>query len=314
MRIMNRHVKAFLLLLALCVCLTGCKAKETDDAPQTAEHKTAVTTQPVATPEEAPQTAVQSDEDKPTQAELPQDTAQDALAQKVEALRQTAAQTGGTWSIGVIAPEETACTAANSQPMQAASLIKLYVAACVERSRTALQAQEQYAGETGTLLLNMLSQSDNEATNTLTRRLGGGDADAGMAVVNAYCREQGYADTSMGRLMLDFSAQTDNYTSVRDCCMFLRAVLNGEVTGADEILSALKQQVRTGKIPAGVPSGVQTANKTGELDTVENDAAVVWGANGPYVLCVMSGDLTSPAAAREQITQISSELYAFLAQ
>ncbi len=32
-----------------------------------------------------------------------------------------------------------------------------------------------------------------------------------------------------------------------------------------------------------MPSGVQTANKTGELDTVENDAAIVFKDNAPYV-------------------------------
>ena len=36
---------------------------------------------------------------------------------------------------------------------------------------------EQYSGETDDLLFNMLSESDNEAANTLVRSLGNGDAD-----------------------------------------------------------------------------------------------------------------------------------------
>ena len=313
---MSRFSK-FLLLLALCsVCLTGCKAKDTAAEEQpAAEQADTVTPQIVVQPEEAAQPSEQAEpQSKPVQIEQPQAAAATELQQKADTLQQTAAQIGGTWSIGVIAPGQSSCVAANSQAMQSASLIKLYVAACVERDRTKLQAQEQYAGENDTLLLHMLSQSDNDATNTLTRRLGSGDAAAGMAVVNAYCKEQGYTDTSMGRLMLDFSATTDNYTSVRDCCMFLRAVLDGSVPGSDAILAALKQQERTGKSPAGVPSGVQTANKTGELDTVENDAAIIWKGNEPYILCVMSGSLTSPGAAREQITQISSEMYSYFAE
>ncbi len=44
-------------------------------------------------------------------------------------------------------------------------------------------------------------------------------------------------------------------------------------------MAYLKAQQLRSKIPDGVPSGVQTANKTGELDTVENDAAIVFKDN-----------------------------------
>ena len=159
----------------------------------------------------------------------------------------------------------------------------------------------------------MLSESDNEATNELVIRLGDGDALAGMEVVNQYCVVNGYQDTSMGRLMLDFSSTADNYTSVKDCCAFLQAVLDGEVAGSDEILSALKQQVRRAKIPAGVPDGVVTANKTGELDTVENDVAIVWAGEQPYILCVMSNELSDTEAARAQITAVSEQIYGLIA-
>ena len=155
----------------------------------------------------------------------------------------------------------------------------------------------------------MLSESDNEATNALVTRLGNGDAEAGMALVNQYCTENGYSDTSMGRLMLDFDADSDNYTSVKDCCAFLQSLLAGRITGADVILDALKQQTRTEKIPAGVPAGVETANKTGELDTVENDAAIIWSGESPYILCVMSEDVKDAGAARNHIVAVSQQVY-----
>ena len=41
---------------------------------------------------------------------------------------------------------------------------------------------------------------------------------------------------------------------------------------------------------AGVPAEIPTANKTGELDAVDNDAAIVWSPSGTYVLCIMSTD------------------------
>ena len=48
-------------------------------------------------------------------------------------------------------------------------------------------------------------------------------------------------------------------------------------------------QQRKNKIPAQLPEGVGTANKTGELDTVENDAAIIYDtAKGiDLVVCFM---------------------------
>ena len=66
------------------------------------------------------------------------------------------------------------------------------------------------------------------------------------------------------------------------------------------------------KIPAGLPDGVTVANKTGELDRVENDAAVVLTENSPYILCVMSENLGDTASARQAIVSISSEVYNYI--
>ena len=109
--------------------------------------------------------------------------------------------------------------------------------------------------------------------------------------------------------MLDFDAEDDNYTSVEDCGAFLRDLYRQELTGAEQIIGFMKEQTRTEKIPAGVPAGTVTANKTGELDTVENDAALVWGGQEPYAICVMSQGLTDAAAARTSIQKLSSDVY-----
>ena len=52
-----------------------------------------------------------------------------------------------------------------------------------------------------------------------------------------------------------------------------------------------------------------TANKTGELSDVENDAAIVYAKNGAYMLCVMSENLVSAADARDLIVKISEKIY-----
>lgn len=54
------------------------------------------------------------------------------------------------------------------------------------------------------------------------------------------------------------------------------------------MLDLLLQQKLTGKIPAGIPKGVEVANKTGETDVTQHDAAIVFGPKTDYILCVMS--------------------------
>lgn len=200
----------------------------------------------------------------------------------------------------------------DSGPMQSASLIKLYIAACVYEHLEEMRSLEGYGNETEDLVKSMIAISDNNAANVLVERLGGGNSAEGMKRVNVFCTDHGYTDTSMGRLMLDFSSTADNYTSVRDCGKFLRDVYQNSLAGAGEILQFLLEQERTSKIPAGVPVDVRTANKTGELDHVENDAAIIYAGSGAYVLCVMMNSLQDPAAGRAVITELSAAIYEYM--
>lgn len=219
---------------------------------------------------------------------------------------------GGIKSIYVedLLSEKTAEVGSGKQ--RAASLIKLFVAGCIyEEQRDDPVHALQNVDE---LIEKMLSKSDNDATNELIMKLGNGDGIAGMQKVNDFCKAHGLTDTSMGRLMLDFSSDAENYTSVQDSAAFMRSLYYGRLAGSDKILSYLKQQERTTKIPAGVPQGIVTANKTGELDTTENDVALVLVDNRPYVISVMTDDLSDTAAAREWIVEISKEVYSYMAE
>ena len=128
----------------------------------------------------------------------------------------------------------------------------------------------------------MITVSDNESANELVRLLSpdGRDHAAGMEVVNAFAKAYGYEDTSQGRDLKDVRDTPppgENYTSVKDCGLFLKRVYEGTCISPEasaKILELLKQQTRTWKIPAGVPEGVVTANKTGELSDTENDVCI----------------------------------------
>ena len=75
----------------------------------------------------------------------------------------------------------------------------------------------------------------------------------------------------------------------------------------------LKMQSRQNKIPAQMPDGVKVANKTGELDTVENDAGIIYDtAKGiDLVICFMSQDLNDTSAAQNTIALDSRAIYGY---
>ena len=214
---------------------------------------------------------------------------------------------GENWSAAVVnLNTEDSCTV-NNQSMQAASLIKLFIMGAVYDSYdslTAVYGEDQIQS----LLSDMITVSDNTAANTLTNYLGDGDDAIGRGAVNEYCASNSYESTNMGRMLLAPADNGDNMTSVSDCAEFLRKVYKGELPHAEEMLGFLKNQQRTHKIPAGLPEGVESANKTGELDTVENDAAIVFG-DTPYILCIMSENLSDVGAAQSNIAGISSDMY-----
>ncbi len=236
------------------------------------------------------------------------------LDMKIQENIRTLQETGAKVSVYVEDLATGAKALFGNAPMKSASLIKLYVAGCAYEHMGELQAGEQYAGETENLICRMIQSSDNDAANALISRLGNGNAESGMELINQFCAGRGYAQTNIGRQMLDFNSGKENYTSVQDCGNILRDIYDGRISGAEQILSYMRNQERRGKIPAGVPEGVATANKTGELTDVENDVAIVYAESGAYSLCVMTGDLSDTSGARKVITELSRNVYQYMAE
>ena len=219
------------------------------------------------------------------------DSSMDNLLNQVQSLLPT---DNGTWSVYVCNLAKNTEGTINDQQMQAASLIKLYI-----------------------------TVSDNDAANTFVNYLGGGDDAAGMARVNKFCQDHGYTSTSMGRLLLADNSNGDNYTSAKDCGKFLKTIYqidkgtatdnNDTLAGTEYMYRLLKMQTRKNKIPAQMPSEVKVANKTGELDHVENDAGIIYDtAKGiDLVVCFMSQDLNNTSAAQNTIAQDSRAIYGY---
>ena len=245
------------------------------------------------------------------------DSSMDSLLSQVKALLP---QDNGTWSVYVCNLLKDSNGVINDTPMQAASLIKLYIMGAVYDNYDAIS--QAHGGDTvDSNISSMITVSDNNAANTLVNWLGNGDDSAGMQKVNEFCQKYGFNDTQMNRLLLADNSNGDNYTSAKDCGIFLKKIYqiskgiidSSSLPNAEAMYYHLKMQQRKNKIPADLPEGVQTANKTGELDTVENDVAIIYDtAKGiDLVVCFMSQDLTDTQAAQTAIAQDARAIYGY---
>ena len=226
----------------------------------------------------------------------------------------------GSWSVYICDLSGGSEATINDSPMQAASLIKLFIMGAVYENYDSLS--QQYGSATlDSYLTPMITVSDNDAANSLVSCLGSGDSTTGMQKVNSFCQSHGYTNTSMGRLLLASNEFGDNYTSAYDCGKFLKEIYQicsgttqtPSLLHAEEMYSLLKQQQRTNKIPAALPEGVSVANKTGELSNVENDAGILYNAQGgnDLVIVFLSQNLSSPGEAQNTIAQLSRSIYLY---
>jgi N-acetylmuramoyl-L-alanine amidase len=216
-----------------------------------------------------------------------------------EALEAEIGRLGGKWSLYLKRMDTDQVIGVHAdEKMVAASLIKLFVAGEFFRQTDENMLDIEKYGRLPDAMINV---SDNGAANTLINAVG-------MDNVNKFAQEHGFTETEINRRMLENNG-TENYTSAKDCGVMLEQVLAGKYVNpkaSERILQALKDQQRTGKIPAGIPSEVPTGNKTGELSYVDNDAAIVWAPSCTYILCIMSSD----AGGRiSEIVRLSSMVY-----
>ena len=161
----------------------------------------------------------------------------------------------GTWAVFISDLVNGTEGSLNDQKMQAASLIKLYIMGAVYENYD--QITGQYGRDSvDSNLYSMITVSDNDAANTLTTYLGGGDSAAGMQAVNSFCQAHGYDQTHTGRM-----------------------------------------------------EGVKTANKTGELDNVENDAGIIYDSKNDVVIVFMSQNLSNAGSAQNTIATLSRTIY-----
>jgi beta-lactamase class A len=164
------------------------------------------------------------------------------------------------------------------------------------------------------LITAMIRVSDNTAANTLITALSFGS-------INSVIREAGMTGTHLGRHFADVVPAwhiSANVTTPRDCGTLLYAIERGAREGLDTVaksascrrmIDILLGQEDATKIPLGLPRGTPCAHKTGEIDEVRNDAAIVdpYG-DSPYVLVVLTRALRDTSAGNRGIGAIAHRI------
>lgn len=220
----------------------------------------------------------------------------------------------GQWSVYVKDESNSTSFTINSMQTYSASLIKLFTAGCYyEQLQEGNLVDSDYNQN---LLRLMISESDNDAWEALETVIGQGNYDWGLQLVTEFAQSHGYTDT--GRL-IDPDGTTnffegENYTSVTDVGNVLDSIYQGTYVSEEcssTILEHMLNQIEyhRNKIPAGLPEGVDCANKSGELDDCENDSAIIYSDNTDYILVVMSNEHYDTELACEEIAELSTLVY-----
>ena len=146
----------------------------------------------------------------------------------------------------------------------------------------------------------MIIVSDNAATNILLDLVG-------MENVQTYIESQGFAATRFSRRMMDFEAARaglENLTNTEEVTLLLERIYNGKLVSpgaSQEMLRILKDQRFDELIPWHLSESLPEhtiAHKTGGLEHVVHDAAIIDAGKVPFILCFFGSRVDVPGYGR----------------
>jgi beta-lactamase class A len=153
----------------------------------------------------------------------------------------------------------------------------------------------------------MIVVSDNTASNALIDRLG-------QARLNQALAELGMTQSVLGRkfMVAPDSPLVKNFTSPNDMARCLAALYRNEFLNAEwssvgiDIMA--RQQYRE-KIPLLLPAETRVAHKTGEIDGVRHDVALVLRPGRSYVFVALTHQVADVLEADRVIAELSLLIY-----
>ncbi len=150
-------------------------------------------------------------------------------------------------------------------------------------------------------LNQMITISHNYAALLLTEKIK-------LSTVADFLKQNGFNESTVGT---DGSNPT---TTAFDMGLFFEKLYQGKLANPQytkEMIDLLKNQQLNNKLPKYLPTDVQVAHKTGELDDFSHDAGMIYTPKGGYIIVAMS-ESDNPAGAEDRIAQISKSVYDYL--
>jgi beta-lactamase class A len=110
----------------------------------------------------------------------------------------------------------------------------------------------------------------------------------------------------------DQEGSGNDLTTPREMAAMCEAIEQGlglSAAAREGVIDIMKRQKFSDRIPAGVPEGVSIAHKTGSLKGVRNDAGIVYGPQGPYVIALFSKRLEDEKAGVDTLGALSKVVW-----
>jgi beta-lactamase class A len=162
----------------------------------------------------------------------------------------------------------------------------------------------------GDLLLLMMTQSDNVAANALVRTVGGADH------VNHVARSMGAEDTLLYQKVSSergAAPALDNRSTPRDMATMMRQIAKGKAASDKScgyMIDLMHQDRLDWWLDAGLPDGVNAANKAGWLYRVYDEVGIVDEEGHHYVIAILSKHGTADVYQGEDlIKHLSSAVW-----
>lgn len=154
----------------------------------------------------------------------------------------------------------------------------------------------------------MIISSDNTACNVLIDILGIGE-------INNSIKDMSLNSTKLERKMMDFKAidnNKNNYTSLKDMLSLIEGLYRGTIAEKEvckRALTTLKNQRDNSMLKRYIKDYVLVANKTGELDDLNNDVGIFYTKKLDYFIGVFAHNLNSNNEGYKIIGEISKMIY-----
>jgi beta-lactamase class A len=158
------------------------------------------------------------------------------------------------------------------------------------------------------VMVLMIITSDNLATNLLIDY-------STPAGITTTMRGFGYTGTEVQRRIYDYDGIAKGLynwivaSEIADLCkrIYTKQAIGGEF---DELaLQILSWQGDKERLRVLLPSGVNVANKPGEVDNIMHDGGLIWTGDFAYSICVCTSDWQSRRDAFMTIARISRLVY-----